>query len=98
MKRAAATILAAVLIVLLLGITAHAAKPSKMESFPDVPRITKEELMEKLADSEVIILDVHPEQQWKRSNLKIVGAIHEDPMTIESWADKYPKDKTIVLY
>ena len=98
MKRAVATILAAVLTVLLLGITAHAAKLSTKKSFPDVPRITKEELMEKLADPGVVILDVRPEQQWKSTKLKIVGAIHEDPMAIESWAGKYPKDKTIVLY
>jgi len=98
MKRAVATILAAVLTVLLLGITAHAAKLSEKRSFPDVPRITKEELMEKLADPKVVILDVRPEQQWKGTKLKIVGAIHEDPMDIESWAGKYPKDKTIVLY
>ena len=98
MKKIVATTLAAVLIVLLLGITAHAAKLSTKKSFPDVPRITKEELMEKLADPKVVILDVRPEQQWKGTKLKIVGAIHEDPMDIESWAGKYPKDKTIVLY
>jgi rhodanese-related sulfurtransferase len=54
--------------------------------------------MERLADPEIIILDVRPEQQWKGTKLKIVGAIHEDPTAIESWAGKYPKDKTIVLY
>ena len=98
MKKIAATTLAAVVTVLIFGITAHAAKPSTKKSFPDIPRITKEELMEKLADPEVVILDVRPEQQWKSTKLKIVGAIHEDPMDIESWAGKYPKDKTIVLY
>ena len=98
MKRIAANTLAGVLTVLLLGISAHAAKLSKEKSFPDVPRITKDQLMEKLADPEVIILDVRPEQQWKSTKLKIVGAIHEDPIAIESWAGKYPKDKTIVLY
>ena len=98
MKKIAATTLAAVVTVLIFGITAHAAKLSTKKSFPDIPRITKEELMEKLADPEVVILDVRPEQQWKSTKLKIVGAIHEDPMDIESWAGKYPKDKTIVLY
>ena len=98
MKRVIATTLAGALTMLLLSMTAHAAKHSKRKSFPDVPRITKEELMEKLADPEVIILDVRPEQQWKSTKLKIVGAIHEDPIAIESWAGKYPKDKTIVLY
>ena len=98
MKRVTVTILAIFLAVPFLVATAEAAKLSKKRSFPDVPRITKEELMEKLADPEVIILDVRPEQQWKGTKLKIVGAIHEDPTAIESWAGKYPKDKTIVLY
>jgi len=98
MKRAVASILAVLAAVTFLAASANAAKPSKKKSFPDVPRITKEELMEKLADPEVIIIDVRPEQQWKSSKLKILGAIHEDPVAIESWAGKYPKDKTIVLY
>ena len=98
MKRAVASILAVLAAVTFLAASAIAAKPSKKKSFPDVPRITKEELMEKLADPEVIIIDVRPEQQWKSSKLKILGAIHEDPVAIESWAGKYPKDKTIVLY
>ena len=98
MKRVIATTLAGALTVLFLGITAHAAKHSEKKPFPDIPRITKDQLMEKLADPEIIILDVRPEQQWKGTKLKIVGAIHEDPTAIESWAGKYPKDKTIVLY
>lgn len=98
MKRATVTILAFLAVVTLLAASANAAKLSQEKSFPDVPRITKDQLMEKLADPEIIILDVRPEQQWKGTKLKIVGAIHEDPTAIESWAGKYPKDKTIVLY
>ena len=98
MKRVTVTILAIFVAVTFLAATAKAAKPSKKKAFPDIPRITKEELMEKLADPAVIILDVRPEQQWKSSKMKIVGAIHEDAMAVESWAGKYPKDKTIVWY
>ena len=98
MKRVTVTILAIFVAVTFLAANAKAAKPSKKKSFPDIPRITKEELMDKLTDPEVIILDVRPEQQWKSSKMKILGAIHEDPMAIESWAGKYPKNKTIVLY
>jgi len=98
MKRVTVTILAIFLAVPFLAATAKAAKLSTKKSFPDIPRITKEELMEKLADPKVVILDVRPEQQWKDTKLKIVGATHEDPMDIESWAGKYPKDKTIILY
>jgi hypothetical protein len=35
---------------------------------------------------------------WADSDLKIKGAVREDPKVFESWANKYPKDKTIVLY
>jgi 3-mercaptopyruvate sulfurtransferase SseA len=98
MKRAVASILAVLAAVLFLAASANAAKHSEKKSFPDIPRITKDQLMEKLADPEVILLDVRPEQQWKGTKLKILGAIHEDPTAIESWAGKYPKDKTIVLY
>ena len=98
MKRAVASILAVLAAVLFLAAFANAAMPSKKKAFPDIPRITKEELMDKLADPEVIIIDVRPVQQWNSAKLKIVGAIHEDSVDIESWAEKYPKDKTIVLY
>ncbi len=98
MKRAVATILAFLAAVTFLAAFANAAKHSGKKAFPDIPRITKDQLMEKLADPAVIILDVRPEQQWKSSKMKIVGAIHEDAMAVESWAGKYPKDKTIVLY
>ena len=99
MKRAvASTILAVSAAVTFLAASVNAAKQSEKKPFPEIPRITKEQLMEKLADPEVIIIDVRPEQQWNSAKLKIVGAIHEDAMAIESWAGKYPKDKTIVLY
>jgi len=98
MNRAVASILAVLAATTFLAASANAAKHSENKPFPDVPRITKDQLVEKLADPEVIIIDVRPEQQWKSSKLKIVGAIHEDAMAVESWAGKYPKDKTIVLY
>jgi len=100
MKRVTVTILVVLAAVTFLAATARAAKPSKKKSFPEIPRprITKDQLMDKLGDPEVIIIDVRPEQQWNSAKLKIVGAIHEDPAAIESWAGNYPKDKTIVLY
>ena len=98
MKRATVTLLVFLAVVTLLVASATAAKDSEKKPFPDIPRITKQELMDKLADPEVIIIDVRPEQQWNSAKLKILGATHEDPTAIELWAEKYPKDKTIVLY
>ena len=64
----------------------------------DVPRITKEELKSMLGNPDVVILDVRGSNSWKASEKKVKGAIWEDYKNVESWADKYPKDKTLVLY
>ena len=64
----------------------------------DVQKVTKEGLKSMLDNPDVILLDVRPEQQWKASELKIRGAAHENPKTVESWAKNYSKDKTLILY
>jgi hypothetical protein len=64
-----------------------------------VPRMTKEDLRSLLDNPEVIILDVRIADEWKRSDLKIKGAVHEDPeKDYRIWGSKYPKDKTLVFY
>jgi len=60
--------------------------------------MTKEELRALLDDPTVVILDVRASRDWNRSQRKIKGAIRENPRLFESWADKYAKDKTLVLY
>jgi len=64
----------------------------------DTPRITKEELKAKLDSPDLVIIDVRYGTDWTDSDLKIKGAIREDPSTVDSWANKYPKDKTLVFY
>ncbi len=79
-------------IILTMGIGAVA-------SAKEAPRITKEELKAMLGNADLIIIDVRLGADWKNSKEKIVGAIREDPeKSTKSWAAKYPKDKTIVLY
>ena len=52
-----------------------------------------------MGNSDTIILDVRAPQDWKGSDRKITGAVREDPRNeITAWMDKYPRDKTIVLY
>jgi hypothetical protein len=66
-----------------------------------VPRMTKEKLNSLLghSDSDVVILDVRIGKEWKDSKWKIRGAVRENPeKDVKAWADKYPKDKTLVLY
>lgn len=64
----------------------------------EVPLMTKEELKGKLGASEVVILDVRAGRDWKAEEVKIAGAVREDPREFERWSGKYPKDKTLVLY
>lgn len=63
------------------------------------PKMTKEELRPLLGNPNVVIIDVRLGDEWKNSESKIKGAVREDPeKTIKDWADKYPKDKTLVFY
>jgi len=64
----------------------------------DVPRMTKEELKGMLGNPEVTLIDVRANADWTGSNLKIKGAVREDPRKLNTWEDKYPKDKTLVFY
>jgi len=66
---------------------------------PEAPRITKEQLLSMAGDPDVIILDVRESGSWKGSQWKIKGAVREDPTKdVKTWAEKYPRDKTLVLY
>ncbi len=47
---------------------------------------------------DVIIIDVRTDFAWQTSELKIMGAVREDPNNVNSWISKYPKDKTLVFY
>lgn len=86
------TILTLLLVFLLSGITAVAA------SAADIPRITAEELKAMLGNPNLIIIDVRVERDWEAATRKIPGAVWEDFFEVDTWAEKYPKDKTIVLY
>jgi rhodanese-related sulfurtransferase len=79
------------LISLLSGLPAIA-------SASDVPKISKEELNAMFGDPGLLIIDVRRERDWKSSSLKIRGAVWEDFLDVDIWAQKYPKNKTIVLY
>jgi rhodanese-related sulfurtransferase len=64
----------------------------------DTHAMTKEQLLPLLGKSDVIIIDVSSNEGWDGRDKKIPGALREEPMKFESWMNKYPKDKTIVLY
>jgi hypothetical protein len=98
MKSIARMISGAVFGLVFLSVTAEPGRTADDVPFPDVPRITKENLKPILGNPNVIILDVRLLDQWKEAELKIPGAIYEDPGEVDSWLEKYPKDKTLVFY
>ena len=91
MRRNAATGLAA-LVFLLVAASALPAAAAESEA----PRIKKEELKGMLGAPDLVILDVR--YDWAQAPTRIPGAVHEDPRDVASWAEKYPKEKTVVLY
>jgi rhodanese-related sulfurtransferase len=86
-----------VLIVLIMGLAATVLPPAPIAE-AGVPMITADELKAKLGSQDLTILDVRRAAHWNASDRKIVGAVREDPQAVESWAGKYAKDKTLVLY
>jgi hypothetical protein len=78
----------------LIGIGLAAARAGAA----DVPRMTKEELLALLGRPDMVVVDVRTERQWGGSKYKIRGAVWEDPYTAASWAARYSKEKTVVLY
>jgi rhodanese-related sulfurtransferase len=80
--------------VFLASILLGAQTPSTEQN---APAMTKEELKAKLGGKDLIVIDVRLDEQWRFSNRKIPGAVHENPAVLD-WLDKYPKDKTIVFY
>ncbi len=64
----------------------------------EITRIAKEEARAMLERSEATIIDVRTHADWNAGDTRIRGAVREDPNDIGSWADKYQKDQTLLLY
>jgi rhodanese-related sulfurtransferase len=64
----------------------------------DVTRMTKDELKTLIDKGDVMVVDVRTGRDWKASEFKIHTAVREDPGQVASWANKYSKDNTLVLY
>jgi hypothetical protein len=98
MKRLILATLTAVIMAALVFPSATISSPKDRDLSGDAPRITMEELKSMLGDPHLVIIDSLVGDQWKTVAQKLPGAVHEDPDDVDSWADKYPKDKTIVTY
>jgi hypothetical protein len=62
-----------------------------------VPRMSVDELNDRLGESSLVVLDVRSEFDWSRSQAKIAGAVREAPGRID-WAEKYSRNDILVLY
>jgi predicted sulfurtransferase len=85
-------------VLMVLVALASVALFAKAAVADEVPRMSKEELIAMLGNPNVVIIDVRSGKDWKASQSKIEGAVREEPKQAKSWADKYDKDKTYVLY
>jgi len=85
-------------VLLMISIIFIALTHGMMVSADDSRAITKEQLLPLLGKPDVIIIDVSSNEGWDSRDKKIPGAFREEPMKFEFWMDKYPKDKTIILY
>lgn len=90
--------LTAVIMVALVCLSTGIPAQKDRDATGDAPRITIEELNSRLGDPNLIIIDSLIGEQWATVAEKLPGAVHENPDDVDSWADKYPKNKTIVTY
>jgi rhodanese-related sulfurtransferase len=64
----------------------------------DSQMMTVEQLRSIMERPDVLVIDVRTAYDWDSSKIKIKRAVREEGMKFGSWMDKYPKDKTIVIY
>lgn len=61
-------------------------------------RITQEDAEDILSDDNVKIIDVRSPNGWESADRKIKGAIRENPLNVDDWAEKYSQDDKLILY
>lgn len=100
MKHIVPTLLGFLMCVTIVSANQEMGNAKQDIPFPDVPRVSQQQCrkMMKMKGINHILLDVRPDEQWKISSQELPGAIHEDPFEVKSWALKYDKEATLVLY
>lgn len=56
------------------------------------------DLKSMLGKAGVVVIDARRDKEWNESDVKISGAVRENPDDVPSWANKYRKDKLVVVY
>jgi len=88
-----------VLTVIFLGVTFLVAMtiPAGVGA-QEAPRIAGEQVKATLGKPGVVIIDVRSQNDWNSSHEKILRAVREDPRQVASWASKFSKKSTLILY
>jgi hypothetical protein len=84
--------------IILLAVGIASCSTTALAASIEVPRISVEQTKQMFADPEVVIIDVRTAKTWWRSPTKILNAVREELGSVEQWAGKYPKDKTLIFY
>ncbi len=84
------------LLSLIVAVVFVGATPAFLEG-QSVPRMSVDQLNERLGEAGLVVIDVRSDFDWNRAEIKIAGAVREAPNHID-WADKYPRESTLVLY
>ena len=64
-----------------------------------IARITPEELQQRLAaGEEIVIVDLRDSQEFEAEEAKLPGALHMKPQDLEERHQEIPRDKEVVLY
>jgi rhodanese-related sulfurtransferase len=87
-----------ILFLAIVMVVAAAAVFASSSAAQDVKRMTIEELKGMLGNPDLVIIDARRDGDWKLSKVKIKGAVREDLEKVDTWMNKYPKDKTLVFY
>jgi hypothetical protein len=87
-------------VILILGLCSTFVYGGESHAQPNrgIQIISKETLRSKLGQPDMVILDVRFNNQWRVSEYKLPGAVHEDPDDVASWSRKYSKDTRTILY
>jgi hypothetical protein len=86
------------LAVMILSLVMVGSGFNAVAAAKEIPRVSIDELKGMLDAKDYVLVDVRAGKDWSSSELKIKGAVREDPKEFDSWAAKYPKDKKIILY
>ena len=87
-----------ILLILSIFVTVIPVLSYSIAMASEIPRITKEDAKEMMDNPGVVFLDVRSGSDWRASDIKITGAVHEEPRNVEGWISKYDAEKTYILY